>query len=79
LPFGHGKQFGHDLNPALNAVLGNWEIGGIVTLHTGNCPHPQQLRRLEWRWAETQTTPTVLIPQTLAGLPDCNGAVHDPQ
>ncbi len=36
LPFGRGKQFGHDMNPALNAVLGNWEIGGIVTLHSGN-------------------------------------------
>ena len=36
LPFGRGKQFGHDMNPALSAVVGNWEIGGIVTLHTGN-------------------------------------------
>ena len=24
------------MNSALNAVLGNWEIGGIVTLHSGN-------------------------------------------
>lgn len=36
LPFGRGKQFGHDMNSALSAVVGNWEIGGIVTLHTGN-------------------------------------------
>jgi hypothetical protein len=27
LPFGKGKQFGKDLNPVLNAVIGNWEIG----------------------------------------------------
>ena len=25
-----------EVNPALNAVVGNWEIGGIITLHTGN-------------------------------------------
>jgi len=36
LPVGRGKQFGHDMNPALNAVVGNWEIGGIITLHTGS-------------------------------------------
>ena len=37
LPIGHGKQFGHDMTAALNAVVGNWEIGGIVTLHSGKC------------------------------------------
>jgi hypothetical protein len=36
LPFGRGKQFGHDMNPVLNRIVGNWELGGIVTLHSGN-------------------------------------------
>ncbi len=36
VPIGRGKRFGRDMNPALNAVVGNWEIGGIITLHTGN-------------------------------------------
>jgi Carboxypeptidase regulatory-like domain len=36
LPVGKGKQFGRDLNPVLNQVVGNWEIGGIITLHSGN-------------------------------------------
>src|SRR5260370_16820539 len=36
LPVGRGKQFGKDMNSALNAVVGNWEIGGIITFHTGN-------------------------------------------
>jgi hypothetical protein len=36
LPFGRGKQFGHDMSPVLNRVVGNWELGGIVTLHSGN-------------------------------------------
>jgi len=36
LPLGHGKQFGHDMNPVLNNIVGNWEIGGLVNLHSGN-------------------------------------------
>jgi len=36
IPVGRGKKFGNGMNPALNAVVGNWEIGGIVTFHTGN-------------------------------------------
>ncbi len=36
LPVGRGKKFGRDLSPALNQVIGNWEIGAIITAHTGN-------------------------------------------
>jgi hypothetical protein len=36
LPVGRGKQFGHDLNPVVNQIVGNWEVGGIVSLHSGN-------------------------------------------
>jgi Carboxypeptidase regulatory-like domain/TonB dependent receptor len=36
LPFGRGKAFGSSMNPVVNAVLGNWEIGGIFTFHSGN-------------------------------------------
>jgi len=36
LPLGHGKQFGHDMNPVLNNIVGNWEIGGLVSVHSGN-------------------------------------------
>lgn len=36
LPVGRGKKFGNNMNPVVNAVVGNWEIGGIVTWHTGN-------------------------------------------
>jgi hypothetical protein len=35
IPFGRGKQFGHDLNPAIDAVAGNWSINPIVSWHTG--------------------------------------------
>jgi hypothetical protein len=36
LPVGHGKRLGHDLNPVVNAIVGNWEVGTLVNLHTGN-------------------------------------------
>jgi hypothetical protein len=35
LPFGKGKQFGTNMNSAVNAVVGNWSINPIVSLHTG--------------------------------------------
>jgi hypothetical protein len=75
LPFGHGKQFGHDMNPALNAVLGNWEIGGIVTLHSGNALTLNNFGGWGGDGGNADNTNGV-DPQTLAGLPDCNGPVH---
>jgi hypothetical protein len=36
VPIGRGKKFGSGMNPALNAVVGNWEISGIIAFHTGN-------------------------------------------
>ena len=35
LPFGHGKKFGSGMNKAANAVVGGWEVSGILTMHTG--------------------------------------------
>jgi hypothetical protein len=72
LPFGRGKQFGHDMNPALNAVVGNWEIGAIVTLHTGNALTLNNFGG--WSGAGGNADNTNGIgPQTLADLPNCNG------
>jgi hypothetical protein len=75
LPFGKGKQFGHDMTPVLNAVMGNWEIGAIVTLHTGNALTLNNFGG--WGGAGGNADHTNGIdPQTLAGLPNCNGAPH---
>jgi hypothetical protein len=75
LPLGHGKQFGHDMSPALNAVVGNWEIGGIVTLHTGNALTLNNFGGWGGDGGNADNTNGV-DPQTLAGLPDCNGPVN---
>jgi Carboxypeptidase regulatory-like domain len=73
LPFGRGKEFGHDLNPALNAVLGNWEIGGIVTLHSGNSLSLNNFGG--WGVGGNSDNTNGIGPETLANLPDCNGPI----
>ena len=35
LPIGRGKPFGNDMPGVLQHVVGNWQLGGILTLHTG--------------------------------------------
>ena len=35
LPFGRGRAMGADWNPVTDAVLGGWQLNGIVTLSTG--------------------------------------------
>lgn len=41
VPFGRGRAYGANMNRALQTVLGNWQLNGILTLHTG---HPYTLR-----------------------------------
>ncbi len=36
LPFGKGKQFGASWNSFVNAVLGEWQVNGIMTLSSGS-------------------------------------------
>jgi hypothetical protein len=35
LPFGRGKQFGSNVNRAVDIAFGNWQINTILTLHSG--------------------------------------------
>ena len=62
------------MNPALNAILGNWEIGGIVTLHTGNALTLNNFGG--WGVGGNSDNTNGIGPYTLADLPNCNGPVH---
>ena len=73
LPFGRGKQFGHDLNPAVNALVGNWEIGGIVTLHSGNAFTLNEFGG--WGIGGDTSHTGGIEPFTLSGRPNCSGSV----
>ncbi len=35
LPFGRGRQFGTDMNKAVNAFVGGWQVNGILSFHGG--------------------------------------------
>jgi Carboxypeptidase regulatory-like domain len=35
LPLGKGKQFGSNMNKAVDAAVGGWTVSPIITLHTG--------------------------------------------
>jgi Carboxypeptidase regulatory-like domain len=35
LPFGHNRRFGKNMNPILNAVVGEWQVSGIYSVHGG--------------------------------------------
>jgi len=75
LPFGRGKQFGHDMSRALNAVVGNWEIGGIITLHTGNALTLNEFGG----WGNFQGDPSGtngIGNYFLSERPSCNGSLH---
>ena len=59
LPFGRGRKFGSSMNKAVNAVAGNWQFNGILTLHTGN---PYTLR-----WNGCQGVWNACQPDVVAG------------
>ncbi len=35
LPFGHSRKYGKDMNSVANAIVGNWQLSGILSLHGG--------------------------------------------
>jgi hypothetical protein len=74
LPIGHGKQFGHDMNSALNAVLGNWEIGALVTAHSGNALTLNEFGG--WGIGGDTSHTGGIEPWTLSGRPNCNGPIN---
>ncbi len=72
LPIGRGKRFGHDMPAALNAIAGNWEIGAIVTLHTGNALTLNNFGG--WGSYGAYENTNGITPYTLSGTPNCNGS-----
>jgi hypothetical protein len=73
LPFGRGKQFGHDMNPVVNALIGNWQIGGIMTIHSGNALTMNTFGG--WANSQDPSDTAGISWYTLTDLPDCNGPV----
>jgi len=36
IPVGRGKKMGSSLSKPVDSIVGNWQVNGILTLHTGN-------------------------------------------
>ncbi|MFL6439940.1 MAG: carboxypeptidase regulatory-like domain-containing protein [Terriglobales bacterium] len=75
IPVGRGKAFGHDLPAGLNAVVGNWEVSGIVTLHSGNALTLNEFGG----WGNFQGDPSNtngIGSYFLSERPSCNGSLR---
>jgi hypothetical protein len=35
IPYGRGRMLGRNLNPVVNALIGDWQLSGIVNVHSG--------------------------------------------
>src|SRR5438067_1030938 len=72
LPFGRGKQFVHDANSVANALVGNWELSSIVSLHTGNAITPSL-------WFNDPSKTGGAGGLFASGRPNCSGGPSYPQ
>jgi hypothetical protein len=50
IPFGRGREFGSNMNRAADAIIGNWQTNGILTLHTGQ-PYTVSASGCQGVWA----------------------------
>lgn len=73
LPFGRGKQFGHDANKVVDALIGNWEFSGILTLHSGFALTLNDFGG--WANYGDHSGTNSVEPYTLSALPNCNGPI----
>jgi len=73
LPVGRGKQFGKDASPVVNAIIGNWQISGILTLHSGNALTLNDFGG--WGLYGDHSGTNSIEPYTLSGLPNCSGPI----
>jgi hypothetical protein len=75
LPIGRGRQFGQDMNPILNAIVGDWGISGFLTVHSGNAFTLNEFGG--WGIGGDTSHTNGIEPYTLSGLPDCNGPIKN--
>ncbi len=73
LPFGKGKQFGSDANKVVNALIGNWQISGILTMHSGFALTLNDFGG--WGAYGDHSGTNSIAPYTLSSLPNCNGPI----
>jgi len=87
LPVGKGKRFGTDMNPVMNALIGNWQLSGIVAAHSGNALTLNYFGGWGASGGGSGLPPSIspygdesgtngIGPYTLSELPSCNGPIN---
>ena len=87
VPFGKGRQFGSDMSPVLNALIGNWNLSGIVSAHSGNALTLNYFGGWGATGGGSGLPPAIsaygdesgtngIGPYTLSELPSCNGPIN---
>ncbi|MBO0721157.1 MAG: TonB-dependent receptor [Blastocatellia bacterium] len=72
LPLGKGRRFGSNFAPAVNAILGGWNIGNIVQYHTGfPMTVTSSVARSQQSPRGTEHPNFVAEPTINTGIPDC--------
>ena len=71
LPVGKGRSFGNDWHPVVNALVGGWNVGNIVSYHTG---FPVTVRLNQ---ARSLQAPRGEERPNLIGQPALNPAIPD--
>jgi carboxypeptidase family protein len=89
LPFGRGQRFGHDANRAANALIGGWQITGLVrwttgfpasVLNGGTWPTNWQLGGGAIQVGPVATGTTYNVPDSNGiAQPNTVSVFHDPQ
>jgi hypothetical protein len=73
LPIGKGKAFGSNMNPIMNAVVGNWDIGSMISFHTGNALTLNMFGG--WGFGGDSSHTNGIDAYTLSARPSCNGPI----
>ncbi len=76
LPVGKGKQFGKDMNSAMNAVAGKLGNQRIISAHSGNSLTLNTFGGWGSGFAGDASDTNGIGPQHLSERPDCAGPVH---
>jgi hypothetical protein len=71
LPVGKGRSFGSDWHPAVNAVLGGWNVSSIISAHTGFPITITSTDRSLQNPRGTARPNQIGEPTIISGKPDC--------
>ena len=77
LPFGKGRRYGSNLGRATEALVGGWDLGGIVNARTG-LPLDIRITRPDLIYRDTRNNTIVNAPIVVNGAPVTTPVINVP-